>query len=125
MVRRAEQLAALHRLAKLRMDREIKRFAAFRDHMAMLQSQIGQADEGLDQLFRRAQPFSVDEAQMANRTARQLTIMALQARAEQARLQPGFDEARDRAMREFGRSQVLQQLAHAEKAAAAQRTDRI
>lgn len=117
MVSRAEKLAALHRLAGLRMDREMKRFAAYRDHMAALQSQADLAERSLAGLFDRDRAFSVAEAQMANNAARQLTLQAQQARAEQDRLRPGFDAARGRAIAEFGRAQVLERIAKTERAA--------
>ena len=48
----------------------------------------------------------------ANQTAGQLARGAARLDAELDRLRPGFDIARQRAVREFGRVQVLKKLAN-------------
>ncbi|MBA4490782.1 hypothetical protein [Paracoccus sp. S1E-3] len=111
MKKSAKQLEQLARLAQIRSDAELKRFAAFRAHVDAISTQRAEMRDKLGALYARVEAFSVVEARLANQTAGQLARGAAQLDAELDRLRPGFDIARQRAMREFGRVQVLKQLA--------------
>lgn len=117
MTRESEKLAQLERIARIRAERELKRFAAFNLHMAQAQDRATALRTALDQSYRSAAPLSVAEARIANaqagRTARELR----QAEAEMARMLPRFEVARRDAAREFGRAEVLLKLSAAGHAA--------
>ena len=111
MKKSAKQLEQLARLAQIRSDAELKRFAAFRAHVDALATQRQEMREKLGAVYARVDAFSVIEARLANQTAGQLARGAARLDTELDRLRPGFDLARQRAVREFGRVQVLKKLA--------------
>lgn len=111
MKKSAKQLEQLARLAQIRSDTELKRFAAFRAHVDAIAAQSAQMHEKLGAVYARPEAFSVAEARLANQEAGRLAHSAARLDAELNRLRPGFDVARLRAMREFGRVQVLKKLA--------------
>lgn len=98
-------------LAQMRSDAEMKRFSAFRAHVERMAAQRADCQGRIDAIYRADAPFSVAEARLANAESGRLGRAILQADAEIARLKPGYDAARQRAVREFGRVQVLKQLA--------------
>lgn len=110
MKKTAKQLEQLERLAQIRSDMELKRFAAFRVHMDSLAAHSLQMREKLKVAYAYNAAFSVPEAQLANREAGRLAMSAAQLQTEIDRLRPSFDVARQRALREFGRVQVLRNL---------------
>lgn len=110
MAKDSDKLAQLERIARLKAERELKRFAAFSLHMKQAQHRADAMRTALDQSYRSTAPLSVAEARIANaqagRSARELN----QAETEVARMQPRFDAARRDAAREFGRAEVLLNL---------------
>ena len=112
MKKSAKQLEQLARLAQIRSDTELKRFAAFRAHVDAIATQRQEMREKLGAVYARVEAFSVAEARLANQTAGHLARGAARLDAELDRLRPGFDIARQRAVREFGRVQVLKKLAN-------------
>lgn len=110
MAKDSDKLAQLERIARLKAERELKRFAAFSLHMKQAQHRADAMRTALDQSYRSTAPLSVAEARIANaqagRSARELN----QAEIEVARMQPRFDAARRDAAREFGRAEVLLNL---------------
>ena len=110
MVKESDKLAQLERIARIKAERELKRFAAFSLHMKQAQHRADAMRTALDQSYRSTAPLSVAEARIANaqagRSARELN----QAEIEVARMQPRFDAARRDAAREFGRAEVLLNL---------------
>ena len=112
MKKSAKQLEQLARLAQIRSDTELKRFAAFRAHVDAIATQRQEMREKLVAVYARVEAFSIVEARLANQTAGQLARGAALLDAELDRLRPGFDIARQRAVREFGRVQVLKKLAN-------------
>ena len=110
MAKDSDKLAQLERIARLKAERELKRFAAFSLHMKQAQHRADAMRTALDQSYRSTAPLSVAEARIANaqagRSARELN----QAESEVARMQPRFDAARRDAAREFGRAEVLLNL---------------
>ena len=112
MKKSAKQLEQLARLAQIRSDTELKRFAAFRAHVDAIATQRQEMREKLVAVYARVEALSIVEARLANQTAGQLARGAARLDAELDRLRPGFDIARQRAVREFGRVQVLKKLAN-------------
>lgn len=123
MVTQADKLAALQKIAQLKADRELKKFAAFNLHMIHARNKADAMRAALEKSYDSPAPLSVSEARVANaqagRSARELT----HAEAELRRMKPRFDAVRKDAAREFGRAQVLQTLAQQVRDAA-RRDDR-
>lgn len=111
MVDKADRLAQLERIARIKAERELKRFAAFSLHMKHAQGQADAMRTALDQSYRSAAPLSVAEARIANTQAGRSARDLRQAEQELARMQPRFEAARRDAAREFGRAEVLLGLA--------------
>lgn len=111
MTRQLKSLAGLERVAKLRSDIEMKKFSIFRAKVAATQSRIAQIEQQLQGYYDVPSALTIDEARLTNA----LTVETLQTLVrEQAHLQrmlPAFELARSAATKEFGRVQVLQQLA--------------
>lgn len=110
MVKDSDKLAQLERIARIKAERELKRFAAFSVHMAKARDHADAMRTALDQSYRSAAPLSVAEARIANAQAGRSARELRQAEAEVARMQPRFDAARRDAAREFGRAEVLLNL---------------
>lgn len=122
MVDRPEKLAALARLARLRSDQELRRFAELRQQMAGLEGRIASLEAEVLAGYPAGGGFSLAEA----RRSHAMTRAAAQdlRRQEEAllTLRPRFEVARQQAVREFGRAEVLAQLQG--RAAAEHRTRR-
>lgn len=115
MVKDAGKLAALERIARLKADRELRKFAAFNQHMTAARQRVEQLQGVLEQSYRHHAPLSLPEARMANaqagRAARELRV----ADRELERMKPRFEQARREAAREFGRAEALRELAQAKR----------
>ncbi|RMC33314.1 hypothetical protein [Paracoccus alkanivorans] len=115
MVNDAGKLAALERIARLKAERELRKFAAFNQHMTAARQRVEQLRNTLEQSYRSDSPLSLPEARVANaqagRAARELRMADL----ELARMTPGFEQARRVAAREFGRAEALRELAQAKR----------
>lgn len=101
----------LAELAQIRADAELKRYAAFRNHLDALYRSREQAQRRLREGYADQLRFSVEEARLGNMIARQSAREVARLDAEIARMAPGCDTARAEAAREFGRVQALRQLA--------------
>lgn len=110
MVGKADTLAQLERIARIKAERELKRFAAFSLHMKHAQGQAEAMRTALDQSYRGLAPLSVAEARIASAQAGRSARELRQAEQELARMQPRFEAARRDAAREFGRAEVLLNL---------------
>lgn len=110
MVDRPEKLAALARLARLRSDQELRHFAELRQQMAGLEGRIASLEGEVLAGYPAEGGFSLAEA----RRSHAMTRAAAQdlRRQEEAllTLRPRFEAARQQAVREFGRAEVLAQL---------------
>ena len=109
-MKNSDKLAKLERIARIKAERELKRFAAFSLHMTQAQNHADAMRTALDQSYRSTAPLSVAEARIANAQAGRSARELHQAEAEVARMQPRFDAARRDAAREFGRAEVLLNL---------------
>ena len=116
MTRESDKLAQLERIARIKAERELKRFAAFNLHMKQTQSHADAMRTALDQSYRSGAPLSVAEARIANAQAGRSARELRQAEAEVARMQPRFEAARRDAAREFGRAEVLLNLSEQRRA---------
>ena len=111
MVTQADKLAALERIARIKAERELKKFAAFSQHMGHARRQAEALRAAMDQCYRSTAPLSVAEARMANAQAGRSARELVRADRELAKLEPRFEAARQMAAREFGRAEVLLNLA--------------
>lgn len=111
MKKKIQMLTRLAKLADMRADIELKRFAAFRNHVDAVGRQLTEHQNRLGHLFAQDDAFLVAGARLASMEAGRLASEIGRLDAELVRLRPGFDAARDRAMREFGRARALEQLA--------------
>ena len=111
MVGQHKKLAQLERLARLKAERELKKFAAFNQHMLKTRQHVASLQTALQQCYENSAPLSVPAARVASaqsaRSARELA----RAQAELERIKPRFEKTRSQAAREFGRAEVLLQLA--------------
>lgn len=119
---RATDLARLERVARLKADMELKRFAAFRRHVAGLHAESQRLEAELLAEAARGAPASVVEARMAHALTRHTAGERLAVEGELDRLTPAFEAARQAAVREFGRAEVIAELDR--RAAAAKALDR-
>lgn len=103
-------LARLERVARLRADTELKRFAAFRRHVAGLRAESQRLEAELLAEAARGAPATVAEARMAHALTRHTAGERLAAEGEIDRLAPAFAAARLAAVREFGRAEVIAEL---------------
>lgn len=111
MVDDRRKLAALERIARLKAERELKKFAAFSAHMTVARQRVDALQAALDQSYRSTAPLGLAEARMANAQAGRAARELRRADLELNRLRPRFDAARQEAAREFGRAEVLLELA--------------
>ncbi len=110
MVTRPDDLAALERLARLRADRELRQFAGFRQHMAGLQTRIATLEGEVLAGYPAGGGFSLAEARRSHAMTRAAAQDLRRAEDELLALRPRFEAARQQAMREFGRAEVLAHL---------------
>ena len=107
MSRQTDALAGLGRIARLKADLEMRRFAAFRAHVEAARQRIGQLEEELQALYRAEEAFSVSEARLVNALARDRSMALLGAERDLERMLPGYEQARQAAAREFGRAEAV------------------
>ena len=110
MVARETELAQLGKIARLKADRELKKFAAFRQHFDRAQQRVDGLQDDLARTYASEAPFTIPEARLASLQAARSARDLAQAVAELRRMQPKFDLARRAASREFGRAEVLKSL---------------
>ena len=112
MVMRAdpERLAQLQHLAQLRADRELQKFAVFRQHMTTLEGRIATLKAEVLAGYPVEGGFSLAEARRSHAMTRAAAQELRRCEEELIALRPRFEVARQQAMREFGRAEVLEQL---------------
>lgn len=110
MSQKTVSMSRLQRLAQLKSDIEMKRFSAYRSHVAAVKERIAAIEQDLQAIYRSDAAFSVEEARLANAFAGEKSRALLGAESQLRQMLPGFEVARAAAMREFGRVQVLQSL---------------
>lgn len=110
-------LARLERVARLKADQELKRFAAFRRHVAGLRAESDRLQAELLAEAARGAPESLGEARLAHALTRHTAGERLAVQGELDRLAPAFEAARLAAVREFGRAEVIAGLGRRSSAA--------
>lgn len=110
MKKELENLSRLQRLAKLKSDLEMRRFSAYRASVVSTKGRIATLKQDLHELYRGDGDHSIAGARLMNALAGE-KMRALQREDAQLRkMLPGFEAARQLALREFGRAEVLHQL---------------
>lgn len=107
MSRKTDSLTGLARIARLKADLEMRRFAAFRAHVEAARLRIGQLEHELQALYRAEDAFSIHEARLVNALAGERSLALLNAERELERMLPGYEQARRDAAREFGRAEAV------------------
>lgn len=115
MVKAGNDLVALERLARIRAEQELKKFAAFNQHMTALRNRVTQSERVLEDSYKSLAPLSVPEARMANAQAARAAREYQHAKREIEQISPRFEEMRLMASREFGRAEVLLELSRQQK----------
>lgn len=110
MSRKTDSLAGLERIARLKSDLEMRRFAAFRAHVEAARERIGRIEQDLEALYQTKAVFSVAEARLVNTLAGEHSRALLTAERELERMLPGYEQARRAAAREFGRAEAVHGL---------------
>lgn len=109
MSRRSQQLAALEKLSRLRADLELRRFSAYREQFAALQSRV----EGMraDLSAVAADPAAtVEDWRTTHALAGYRAAALIRGEAELERLRPGFEAVRRKAAVAFGRAEAMAAL---------------
>ncbi len=110
MSRKTETLGKLERVARLKSDLEMRRFSAFRAHLMAARARVTHLEDELEAVYRSETPFSVAEARLTNALAGEASRALIEAEGELARMLPGFEKARQGAVRAFGRAEALKDL---------------
>ncbi len=103
-------LQRLGRLAKVKSDLEMRRFSAFRLQVEAVRARIIALQARLERLYQPAQVFSLAEARLTNVLTMEIVRRIEAEKALLRQMQPRFEAARQLAMREFGRVQVIEDL---------------
>lgn len=106
----AAKLAELQRLAQLKSDLEMRRFSAFRSRVEVAQAQIQRIEQDLRDIYASKGEFSIEEARLANALAGERSRALLRAELALEQMLPSFEVARQAAVREFGRVEVLRSV---------------
>lgn len=110
MKNKANRLAGLQKISKLRSDLEMRRFSAYRASVVSAQARIAVLERSLQELYQASQDFSISDARLMNALAGE-KMRALQREGAQLRqMMPGYEAARQRAIQEFGRTEALRQI---------------
>lgn len=107
---RPDDLAALHKLARLRSDREMRKFKAFRDHVLACEARIEELKTRLSAAYATEGGFSLASARQSHELTRHIATELRQYENEMMELRPRFEAARQQVMQEFGRAEVLDGL---------------
>lgn len=111
MVTEARKLALLERIARIKAERELKKFAAFSGHMTLARRKVDSLQAALRQCYASGAPLSVAEARIASAQAARSARELNRAVGDLERMTPRFEKARAEAAKEFGRAEVLLELA--------------
>lgn len=110
MSRVINQLGQLERLARIKADRELRRFAAFRAQSQAMAAQINAARGDLAAAAAVPVPDLLTQWQMTTAIVGYHAHHLHRAEAEMERLRPGLDAARTAAALAFGRAEALAEL---------------
>ena len=110
MKRKIDSLKQLEKIAKVKSDLEMRRLSAFRANVVAAQNRIDSLHAELQKLYASPAPFTIAEARLANALAKDRIAEIRIEEANLARMMPAFEAARCKAVKEFGRADVLQRL---------------
>lgn len=110
MSRKSDALDRLERVARLKSDIEMRRFSAFRSHLVAARERVSRLEEELEGIYNSEDAFSLTAARLTNAMACEKARALLLAEQEVTRMLPGFDAARQQALREFGRAEALKDM---------------
>lgn len=108
------ELARLERIARLKSERELRKFAAINAHMVAAQQRVMMMRQMLEQSYRDQAPLSVSDMRIETAQAGRIARELWTAEQDAERLKPGFERIRQAAAQEFGRAEVLKELARKE-----------
>ena len=118
MVKKADKLDALARIANLKAELELRKYAAFRANMQVLQQRLDSLGRQIGAIHAQPAPQNVAQLRAMADQAHRLTQSLLRAEAEMSQLQPRFDAMRQQATAAWGRAEVLRKLADQTRAQA-------
>lgn len=110
MVNDAAKLALLGKIAQLKADLELKKLAAFNQHVAAARNKVAGLEDDLQTCYRATAPLNVPELRSANAQAGRAARELRHADAELKRLLPRYASMRQLAVREFGRASAISDL---------------
>lgn len=110
MSRVTQQLGQLERIARIKADRELRRFAAFRAQSQAMQTHIDTARGDLAAAAAVPVPDLLAQWQMTTAIVGYHAHHLHRAEADLERLRPGLDAARSAAALAFGRAEALAEL---------------
>ncbi|WP_347267339.1 hypothetical protein [Paracoccus sp. (in: a-proteobacteria)] len=110
MTRQREGLAQLQRIARLKADLEMRRFAALRGHVDAARATVSRLEGEIEGLYRAERAFSPAEARLTNALAGDCGRALGRAERDLQRLLPAYEVARQAASRALGRAEALGML---------------
>lgn len=110
MTRRTDALGRLEQVARLKSDIEMRRFSAFRAHLVAARERVSRLEDDLQAIYDSDSSFSVTGARLTNAIACEKSRALMVAEKEVEQMLPAFDAARQRAVRKFGRAEVLKDM---------------
>lgn len=110
MSRRTDQLGALARLARIRADADLRRYAAYRAQADAMQRQVEALRAELREAIATPAPAALDQWRLTTALVAYRTGAAQAGEGAVARMKPGLERARHAAALAFGRAEALAQL---------------
>jgi hypothetical protein len=104
------QLRELEKLARLKADRELKKFRALRAHVEAAQQRVDASRAAMAQSYAAEAPLSVAEARLANAQAGRAARELARAHVDLRKLEPQIRTAQMHAARAFGRAEAVREL---------------
>lgn len=110
-MKKLRQMQALAALAQLRADQELRRFAALGVHVAATRAIVNGMRDELQQAVSENVPISVDEMRLTMAVVGYRADALFRAERDLERMLPGYELARARAAREYGRARAMDEVA--------------
>lgn len=103
-------MAELARIARLRADLELRRYAGYRSHAEAMRRHVGEAREELAAAMAAPASDALDQWRLATALVGYRAGQLHQAEEALLRMQPALDAARAAAATAFGRAEAIAQL---------------
>lgn len=104
------QLGALARLARIKADADLRRYAAYRAHSEAMQRQVDALRTDLAEAIAAPGADRLDQWRLTTAVVAYRTGQAQHAEVALARMKPGLEAARRAATLAFGRAEALSSL---------------